>query len=168
MGLLHWYIGRKEVEARWGDLHSGLLFERTRQEPAAAGRRAVPPQELAADHPGPQRRRLGPAAPGRLRPLVHVGPRHPDAGAGHSGRGRGPAGTARRTRSASCTTSSASRSWRRFPPWSSPPTCPTASSRSSSARGSAPCGPTRVLLGWPSDPERGRRVRRHAAHRRRA
>lgn len=31
MGLLHWHIGRKEVEARWGDLHSGLLFERTRR-----------------------------------------------------------------------------------------------------------------------------------------
>ncbi len=31
MGLLHWWIGRKEVEARWGDVHSGLLFERTRQ-----------------------------------------------------------------------------------------------------------------------------------------
>ncbi len=31
MGLLHWYISRKELEARWGDVHSGLLFERTRQ-----------------------------------------------------------------------------------------------------------------------------------------
>jgi len=28
---LHWWIGRSEVEARWGDLQSGLLFERTRK-----------------------------------------------------------------------------------------------------------------------------------------
>ncbi|HRX77473.1 MAG TPA: amino acid permease [Pirellulaceae bacterium] len=31
MALLHQYISRKEVEARWGDLQSGLLFERTRR-----------------------------------------------------------------------------------------------------------------------------------------
>ena len=31
MVLLHQHISRKEVEARWGDLHSGLLFERTRR-----------------------------------------------------------------------------------------------------------------------------------------
>ena len=30
MTMLHQYISRKEVVARWGDLHSGLLFERTR------------------------------------------------------------------------------------------------------------------------------------------
>ena len=37
MALLHRLIGRKEVEARWGDVQSGLLFERTRAEPAAIG-----------------------------------------------------------------------------------------------------------------------------------
>lgn len=31
MVMLHQYISRKEVEARWGDLQSGLLFERTRR-----------------------------------------------------------------------------------------------------------------------------------------
>lgn len=31
ISLLHWSIGRKEVEARWGDMQSGLIFERTRQ-----------------------------------------------------------------------------------------------------------------------------------------
>jgi amino acid transporter/nucleotide-binding universal stress UspA family protein len=31
MWLLHTYIGRREIEARWGDLQSGLLFERARQ-----------------------------------------------------------------------------------------------------------------------------------------
>lgn len=31
VGLLHWYIGRKEIESRWGDLNSGILFERTRR-----------------------------------------------------------------------------------------------------------------------------------------
>jgi amino acid transporter len=31
ISLLHYYIGRKEVEARWGDLQSGLLFERSRR-----------------------------------------------------------------------------------------------------------------------------------------
>ncbi len=31
MGILHQRISRKEVEARWGDLQSGLLFERTRR-----------------------------------------------------------------------------------------------------------------------------------------
>ena len=31
MGLLYGYISRQEIQARWGDLHSGLLFERTRQ-----------------------------------------------------------------------------------------------------------------------------------------
>ena len=31
IGSLHWFIGRKEVEARWGDLQSGILFERTRR-----------------------------------------------------------------------------------------------------------------------------------------
>ena len=31
MAILHWWIGRSEVEARWGDLQSGLLFERTRK-----------------------------------------------------------------------------------------------------------------------------------------
>ncbi len=31
VGLLHWYISRKEVESRWGDLQSGLLFERARR-----------------------------------------------------------------------------------------------------------------------------------------
>lgn len=31
MYLLHEYISRKEVQARWGDVQSGLLFERTRQ-----------------------------------------------------------------------------------------------------------------------------------------
>ena len=31
MVALHWYIGRKEVQARWGDLQSGLMFERARQ-----------------------------------------------------------------------------------------------------------------------------------------
>ncbi len=30
MGGLHWFIGFREVEARWGDLQSGLLFERAR------------------------------------------------------------------------------------------------------------------------------------------
>ena len=29
--LLHWRIGRREVEARWGDLQSGLLLERSRR-----------------------------------------------------------------------------------------------------------------------------------------
>ncbi len=31
MGVLHWAITRQEIEARWGDVHSGLLFERTRR-----------------------------------------------------------------------------------------------------------------------------------------
>ncbi len=31
MVVLHWYISRKEIESRWGDLQSGLLFERTRK-----------------------------------------------------------------------------------------------------------------------------------------
>ena len=31
IGVLHWYISSSEVEARWGDLQSGLLFERTRK-----------------------------------------------------------------------------------------------------------------------------------------
>ncbi len=31
MVALHWYIGRKEVQARWGDLQSGLMFERVRR-----------------------------------------------------------------------------------------------------------------------------------------
>jgi amino acid transporter len=31
VGLLHGYISRKEVESRWGDVHSGLLFERARR-----------------------------------------------------------------------------------------------------------------------------------------
>ncbi len=31
MGILHWAITRQEIEARWGDVHSGLLFERTRR-----------------------------------------------------------------------------------------------------------------------------------------
>jgi hypothetical protein len=31
MGVLHWAITRQEIEARWGDVQSGLLFERTRR-----------------------------------------------------------------------------------------------------------------------------------------
>ncbi len=31
IAFLHWYIGCREVEARWGDLQSGLLFERARR-----------------------------------------------------------------------------------------------------------------------------------------
>jgi hypothetical protein len=31
MAVLHWAITRQEVEARWGDVHRGLLFERTRR-----------------------------------------------------------------------------------------------------------------------------------------
>ncbi len=31
MVALHWYIGFREVEARWGDLQSGLIFERARR-----------------------------------------------------------------------------------------------------------------------------------------
>ena len=31
IGLLHLYIGRKEMTAKWGDAQSGLLFERTRR-----------------------------------------------------------------------------------------------------------------------------------------
>ena len=31
MVALHRYIGRREVESRWGDLQSGLMFERTRR-----------------------------------------------------------------------------------------------------------------------------------------
>jgi hypothetical protein len=31
ISLLHWRIGRSEIETRWGDLQSGLLFERTRK-----------------------------------------------------------------------------------------------------------------------------------------
>lgn len=31
MGLLYWNISRREVEARWGDVQSGLLFERARR-----------------------------------------------------------------------------------------------------------------------------------------
>lgn len=31
IAVLHWQIGRKEVQARWGDLQSGLLFERARK-----------------------------------------------------------------------------------------------------------------------------------------
>ncbi len=31
MFLLHRAIGRREIEARWGDVHSGLLFERARR-----------------------------------------------------------------------------------------------------------------------------------------
>ncbi len=30
VGMLHWYISLKEVESRWGDVHSGLMFERAR------------------------------------------------------------------------------------------------------------------------------------------
>ena len=31
VGALHWYLSRAELAATWGDLGSGLLFERTRQ-----------------------------------------------------------------------------------------------------------------------------------------
>lgn len=31
MAALHWTITRQEIEARWGDVHSGLLFERSRR-----------------------------------------------------------------------------------------------------------------------------------------
>ncbi|MGI9519127.1 MAG: amino acid permease, partial [Pirellulaceae bacterium] len=31
MAAIHYYIGRREIEARWGDINSGLLFERTRK-----------------------------------------------------------------------------------------------------------------------------------------
>jgi len=31
MGVLHWAITRQEIEARWGDVHRGVLFERTRR-----------------------------------------------------------------------------------------------------------------------------------------
>lgn len=31
IGVLHWQISRSEVESRWGDLQSGLLFERARR-----------------------------------------------------------------------------------------------------------------------------------------
>ena len=31
VGAVHWSIARKEIESRWGDLHSGLLFERARR-----------------------------------------------------------------------------------------------------------------------------------------
>jgi amino acid transporter len=31
IAFLHWTISRKELEARWGDVNSGLLFERTRR-----------------------------------------------------------------------------------------------------------------------------------------
>ncbi len=30
MALLRWYIGFREIEARWGDMRSGLMFERAR------------------------------------------------------------------------------------------------------------------------------------------
>ena len=30
-GVLHWAITRREIEARWGDVHRGVLFERTRR-----------------------------------------------------------------------------------------------------------------------------------------
>ena len=31
VGLMHWYISLKEIQSRWGDVHSGLLFERARR-----------------------------------------------------------------------------------------------------------------------------------------
>ncbi len=31
MSGIHYYIGRREIQARWGDINSGLLFERTRK-----------------------------------------------------------------------------------------------------------------------------------------
>ncbi|MCC6695158.1 MAG: amino acid permease [Candidatus Hydrogenedentes bacterium] len=31
MAAIHWYIKSRELTARWGDLHSGLLFERVRR-----------------------------------------------------------------------------------------------------------------------------------------
>jgi hypothetical protein len=31
VGMLHQYISLKEIESRWGDVHSGLLFERARR-----------------------------------------------------------------------------------------------------------------------------------------
>ena len=31
MACVYLYISQKEVETRWGDLHRGLLFERTRK-----------------------------------------------------------------------------------------------------------------------------------------
>ncbi|MEX2187222.1 MAG: amino acid permease [Pirellulales bacterium] len=31
MALLHWYIGRKEIESQWGDMQAGLTFARTRK-----------------------------------------------------------------------------------------------------------------------------------------
>jgi hypothetical protein len=31
MWALHWYIGRREIESRWGDVHSGVAFERARR-----------------------------------------------------------------------------------------------------------------------------------------
>ena len=31
IGLLHWFIRSREIEARWGDLQSGIVFERARK-----------------------------------------------------------------------------------------------------------------------------------------
>ncbi|MGB0599456.1 MAG: amino acid permease [Rubripirellula sp.] len=31
IGLLHWFIRYREIESRWGDLQSGIIFERTRK-----------------------------------------------------------------------------------------------------------------------------------------
>jgi hypothetical protein len=31
IGLLHWYISFREIEGRWGDINSGVVFERVRR-----------------------------------------------------------------------------------------------------------------------------------------
>ena len=97
MALLHQYISRREVTARWGDLQSGLLFERTRRNLLRLEEEMYHPKNwrpiiLALSGAGWDRPHLA-----DLRSLVHHGTRHPHAGPGHSGRDRRPPRTPQRS-----------------------------------------------------------------------
>ena len=49
---LHWFIRSREIESRWGDLQSGVVFERARKALLRLEAEVVSSQELAADHHG--------------------------------------------------------------------------------------------------------------------
>ena len=85
MSVLYFYISQKEVETRWGDLQRPVV-RTDAQEPAEAGKRTSPSQELATDHPVAQWGFVGTSASGRLRTLVYRWPRRVDTGLRYSGR----------------------------------------------------------------------------------
>ena len=90
IAAIYGYIQYHEIEARWGDLQGGVVFERARRALLRLEEMSYHPKELATGDARNVEQRLEQAPSGDLRPMAHRRARHTHACSGRLRRCRGP------------------------------------------------------------------------------